>query len=114
MLTVSSESRGYHPYQERAERLTWTVSTVIESLLAARFGLELLGLTGLRGADLLLLVTRPLLLPFDPLKIGWLRDQGDPPFHFEPLVLVAMMTYGILGWLAAVGVAMLSNRRPPG
>ncbi|MDQ6637719.1 MAG: hypothetical protein M3Y62_08035 [Candidatus Dormibacteraeota bacterium] len=107
--------RRYHAYDERAERLTWTLSTVIQSLLAARFGLELLGLTGLPGSTLLLSVTRPLLLPFDPLKppIWWLQDQGDPPFHFEPIVLVAMMGYGILGWLAGLLVAILSNRRPP-
>ncbi len=107
--------RPYRAYNERAERLTWTLSTVIQGLLAARFGLELLGLTGLPGSTLLLAVTRPLLLPFDPLKllIWWLQDQGDPPFHFEPIVLVAMMGYGILGWLAGLLVAILSNRRPP-
>jgi len=103
----------YRAYDERAEHLVWALSTIVLSLLAARFGLQLLGLAGLPGGSLLIRVTDLLLVPFQALKRGLLADQNEPPFNFEPAVLLAMMLYGIAGWAAALAVATLSNRRPP-
>lgn len=95
-------------YDERFERAVWRALTVVEAALALRFATLSVGLPSwppaVRALDLL---TGPLLAPF---RWGPLADWRVGALVFEPAALVAMVLYGMLGWLCALAVGLRSPR----
>lgn len=82
-----------------AERVIWLIVGVIMGLLALRFLLRLLGANQNNGfADFIYSISQPFASPFFGL-FNYTADLGRGRFEFE--TLVAILVYGLLGWLLA-------------
>lgn len=78
-------------------RLIYTISGIINGLLAMRFALALLGANPANAfANLIYQITRPLVAPFFGL-FNYDTQYGIARFEFE--TLIAMAVYSLVAWV---------------
>ena len=83
-----------------AERVVWLAAGILETLLAVRFILSLLGANvGNAFADLIYNASQPFVAPFFNLFHYNVVDYGAA--RFEVYTLVAMLVYGLVAWFIA-------------
>jgi hypothetical protein len=82
-----------------AERAVWVLTTAIETLLALRFVMKLLGAGDmLPHVSLVYAITAPVVAPFRDLSRDWTAGY----VVFEPGTLLAMTACWIVGWAASI------------
>ena len=104
----STVVRGYDP---RVERVIWFVVAVIDSLIAIRFFMKLLGAS--YQADFVRFmygVTGPLVAPFR----GIFQSSGSGSYVLEPESLIAIAIYLLIGWgiVALIRIMNTPRTRP--
>jgi uncharacterized protein YggT (Ycf19 family) len=100
--------RGYDP---RVERVIWFIVAVIDSMIAIRFFMKLLGAS--YQADFVRFmygVTAPLVAPFR----GIFQTSGSGSYVLEPESLIAIAIYLLIGWgiVALVRIVSTPRTRP--
>jgi hypothetical protein len=104
--------RPGHDYH--LERVVWTLTSAVETLLALRLGFRLLDVSSaIPPVDLLYQVTNPMVGMFD-LGIFHLGSQGGLLAHtwqLEPDSLLAMMVFWLLGWIITILVGLATTGR---
>jgi YggT family protein len=101
----STVVRAYDP---RVERVIWFIVAVVDSLIAIRFFMKLLGAS--YQADFVRFmygVTGPFVAPFR----GIFQTTGSGSNVLEPESLVAIAIYLLIGWAVVALVRILSTPR---
>jgi uncharacterized protein YggT (Ycf19 family) len=101
----STVVRGYDP---RVERVIWFIVAVIDSLIAIRFFMKLLGAS--YQADFVRFmygVTGPLVAPFR----GIFQSSGSGNYVLEPESLIAIAIYLLIGWGVVALIRIMSTPR---
>jgi hypothetical protein len=101
-------------HSHHLERVVWFLTSALETLLALRLGLRLLGVDlTIPPVHLLNQVTDPLVGMFD-LGIFHLGTQSGllaHTFQLEPDSLLAMMVFWLLGWVITILVGLATSGR---
>lgn len=99
--TLSGEPILVDGYSESLpERIVWWIAGVIEAILALRFVFSLLGAnTANPIANFIYDISHPFVAPFFNLFNYNVVNYGVS--RFEVYTLVAMLFYGLVGWLIA-------------
>jgi uncharacterized protein YggT (Ycf19 family) len=98
-------------YDPRVERVIWFIVAVIDSMIAIRFFMKLLGAS--YQADFVRFmdgVTGPLVAPFR----GIFQASGSGNYVLEPESLIAIAIYLLIGWgvVALVRIVRTPRTRP--
>ena len=103
--TRSTVVRGHDP---RVERVIWFVVAVIDSLIAIRFFMKLLGAS--YQADFVRFmygVTGPLVAPFRAI----FPASGSGNYVLEPESLIAIAIYLLIGWAIVALIRIMATPR---
>ena len=95
-------------YDPRIERIAWFVVAIIDSLIAIRFLMKLLGAS--YEADFVRFtygVTGPLVAPFR----GIFQASGSGPNLLEPESLIAIAIYLLIGWALVALIRIMGTPR---
>ena len=101
----SSVVRAYDP---RVERVIWFIVAVLDSLIAIRFFMKLLGAS--YQADFVRFIygiTGPLVAPFR----GIFQPSGSGNYVLEPESLIAMAIYLLIGWAFVALIRIMATPR---
>ena len=101
-------SRSVGGYDPRVERVIWFIVAVIDSLIAIRFFMKMLGASF--QADFVRFmygVTGPLVAPFR----GIFQPSGSGSYVLEPESLIAIAIYLLIGWGLVALVRIISTPR---
>ena len=112
-LSVSPQP-VYPPRNDHPERVVWVLTSAVETLLALRLGLRLLGVSDtISPVHLIYQVTDPLVGLFN-LGIFHLGSQSvatTRTWQLEPDSLLAMMVFWLLGWIITIFVGLATSGR---
>jgi uncharacterized protein YggT (Ycf19 family) len=103
-----SSSTVVRAYDPRVERVIWFIVAVIDSLIAIRFFMKLLGAS--YQADFVRFmygVTGPLVAPFR----GIFAPSGSGSYVLEPESLIAIAIYLLIGWAVVALIRIVSTPR---
>ena len=95
-------------YDPRVERVIWFIVAVIDSLIAIRFFMKLLGAS--YQADFVRFmygVTGPLVAPFR----GIFQASGSGNYVLEPESVIAIAIYLLIGWAIVALIRIMSSPR---
>jgi uncharacterized protein YggT (Ycf19 family) len=95
-------------YDPRVERVIWFIVAVVDSLIAIRFFMKMLGAS--YQADFVRFmygVTAPLVAPFR----GIFQPSGSGNYVLEPESLIAIAIYLLIGWGVVALVRIVSTPR---
>jgi uncharacterized protein YggT (Ycf19 family) len=104
-VSRSTVASGYDP---RVERVIWFIVAVIDSLIAIRFFMKMLGAS--YQADFVRFmygVTGPLVAPFR----GIFQSSGSGNYVLEPESLIAIAIYLLIGWGLVALIRIISTPR---
>ena len=100
-----------HAYNPRIEQVIWFIVALVDSLIAIRFFMKLLGAS--YSADFVRFmygITAPLVAPFR----GIFQASGSGSYVLEPESLVAIAIYLLIGWgvVALIRIMRAPRTRP--
>ena len=96
------------PYNHRLERGIWFLVGLIDTLIAIRFFMRLLGASSDSGfVRFVYGITGPLVAPFR----GIFAESGQGTYILEPAAIVAILIYSLIGWALIALIKILSAPR---
>jgi uncharacterized protein YggT (Ycf19 family) len=104
----SHSERVVRPYNYRPERAIWFVVGLVDSLIAIRFLMRLLGASfDAAFVGFIYGITAPLVAPFR----GIFAESGQGTYILEPAAVVAILIYALIGWAVITLIRILSAPR---
>lgn len=95
-------------YNYRAERAIWLVVAIVDTLIAIRFFMRLLGASmDAEFVRMIYGITAPLVAPFR----GIFPQAGQGAYILEPESLIAIVIYLLIGWALVALIRILTAPR---
>lgn len=103
-----SSSTVVRGYNYRAERVIWLLVAIVDTLIAIRFFMRLLGASmDAEFVRMIYGITAPLVAPFR----GIFPQAGQGAYILEPESLIAIVIYLLIGWALVALIRILTSPR---